>query len=956
MMRWFVAPCLLCVCIPAFAADPPKSSGGTTSGGLPPPGSPNTASPGSPADTEFFEKKVRPVLAEKCYSCHGEKKQSAGLRLDTAAGIATGADNGPVVVPADPAKSRLITAVRRQGDFPMPPKNPLDADAVVALTEWVKLGAPVPADRAAAAADPRKHWAFQPVKDPPVPELRIPHSAFRNPVDAFVLAKLSDKGLSLAPRADTRTLVRRAYFDLIGLPPTADEIDAVEKDDSPLAWENLIDKLLASRHYGERWGRYWLDVSRYADTKGYVFNEDRSYPFAYTYRDYVVRSFNEDKPFDQFVIEQLAADRLPQGDDKRPLAAMGFLTLGRRFLNSTPDIIDDRIDVVARGLMGLTVGCARCHDHKFDPIPTKDYYSLYGVFASSVEPKDLPLIEQPRRTPEVIAFEEDVKKQEDGYTADVAKRHGKAITKLRGTDAVADYLRGVFDGQDKPADQLQAFLRERDLNGFVFARWKAFLAEQTKTPSPVFSPLAALQVIPEADFAAKAPGVIASLGKDAMKPVNPLVLKALTAAKLKTFKDAALAVASVIATTPPPGTLTPEQAQAFAALATGGPTDIPVADFDKIANRADRDQLAALRRQIDAFKASNPFAPPRAMVLNDGPLFQPYVFMRGNQGNHGPTVPRQFLEIAAGPSRKPFADGSGRLELAKAITSADNPLTARVFVNRVWLGHFGLGLVRTPSDFGVRSDPPTHPELLDYLAKRFTEGGWSVKKLHKLIMLSATYQQASQVRSSERGVRSEAPNPAIAGVVGCWIFTPHSALRTPHLEDPDNRLLARQNRRRLDFEGLRDSMLLSAGRLDRTLGGRPVNLFKAPFPARRTVYGFIDRQNLPGTFRVFDVASPDQHSPQRFQTTVPQQALFLMNSPFVAEQAKALANRPEVTSAKGSDGKITKLYRAALGRNPTADEMALGRGFVGAEQGGASGQWEQYAQVLLLSNEFAFVD
>jgi len=303
------------------------------------------------------------------------------------------------------------------------------------------------------------------------------------------------------------------------------------------------------------------------------------------------------------------------------------------------------------------------------------------------------------------------------------------------------------------------------------------------------------------------------------------------------------------------------------------------------------------------------------------------VFLRGNANSRGPAVPRQFPEILAGPNRKPFKEGSGRLELAKAIASPDNPLTARVMVNRVWIGHFGQGLVRTPSDFGVRSDPPTHPELLDWLAKRFVEDGWSVKKLHKRIMMSAAYQQSSNIGAK----LAEA--------------------------DPDNRLLAHQNRKRLDFEAMRDSLLASAGRLDPAVGGRAVDLFKAPFTMRRSVYGVIDRSNLPGTFRVFDLASPDQHSPQRFQTTVPQQALFLLNSPFVVEQAKALTNRAEVKNAMTNDAKAKALYRAVLGRNPTREELALALEFAGSSPAASAfGPWEQFAQVLLLSNEFAFVD
>ncbi|HZY84391.1 MAG TPA: DUF1549 and DUF1553 domain-containing protein, partial [Gemmataceae bacterium] len=516
-------------------------------------------------------------------------------------------------------------------------------------------------------------------------------------------------------------------------------------------------------------------VARYADTKGYVFTDERRFPYAYTYRDYVIRAFNDDLPYDQFVVQQLAADQLPLGNDPRPLAAMGYLTLGRRFLNNTHDIIDDRIDVTMRGLQGLTVACARCHDHKFDPIPSRDYYSLYGVFASSVEPKELPLLGTPERTAELAVFE-----------AELTKRKA-AVEKYR---------------------------------------------EQHKDE-----------------------------------------------------------------------------------LAKG--------------NRKFRDGLRALQKKVEQWQVTGPGAPPRAMVLNDAPSpVEPHVLLRGNPRNHGPAVPRQFLEVVAGEKRRPFTKGSGRLELARAIASADNPLTARVLVNRVWQHHFGQGLVRTPSDFGTRGEPPTHPELLDWLAATFVEEGWSVKKLHRLILLSSTYRQAGG--GNERAVQA----------------------------DPENRLLARMNRQRLDFEAMRDGLLAVAGRLDAARGGAAVDLTRAPFTTRRSVYGFIDRQNLPGLFRTFDFASPDSSTAQRYTTTVPQQALFLMNSPFVVEQARHFVSRPDVAERSKDEAKIDRMYRLAYGRAAAADEVELGRRFV-AEATRAPAKlspWEQYAQVLLLSNEFLFVD
>jgi cytochrome c553 len=748
-------------------------------------------------DVEFFEKQVRPVLVEKCQSCHGAKRQQGGLRLDSRSALLKGSDGGPVIVPGQPDRSPLVQAIRHEGDLKMPPKGKLPAEVVSALTNWVRMGAPWPEDVArgpaaesGSVAEVRsRHWSFRPVRKVVPPTVKAADWV-KTPIDAFVLSGLEAKGLAPSPPADRRTLIRRLSFDLVGLPPTPEEVQAFVHDRAPEAYERLVDRLLASPRYGERIGRHWLDVARYADTKGYVFEEERRYPFSYTYRDYVIRAFNEDLPYDRFVVEQLAADQLPpplpspprgegKGGDQQSLAAMGFLTLGRRFLNNIHDIIDDRIDVTMRGLQGLTVGCARCHDHKFDPVPQKDYYSLYGVFAASVEPKDLPLIGQPEHTAAYAVFEAELNK----LTA--------AVEKYR---------------------------------------------EEHK-----------------------------------------------------------------------------------AELAKG--------------NRKFRDGLRALQKQVDQWQASAPAAPPRAMVLRDVPTPpEPHVFLRGNPNNRGPVVPRQYLEVLAGEHRQPFRQGSGRLELARAIASRDNPLTARVMVNRVWQWHFGQGLVRTPSDFGTRGEPPTHPELLDWLAATFMDQGWSIKKLHRLIVLSNTYRQAGGDHLVEI--------------------------------DPDNRLLGRANRQRLDFEGLRDTLLAVSGRLDLTMGGRAVDLTTQPFSPRRSVYGFIDRQNLPGLFRTFDFASPDASTGQRFTTTVPQQALFLLNSPFVAEQARYFAARPDVQSRPTDAARIGRMHWLAYGRAAEADEVELGLRFLAAARAADSDQvggrhpspWEQYAQVLLLGNEFAFVD
>ncbi|QDU89744.1 Planctomycete cytochrome C [Pirellulimonas nuda] len=648
----------------------------------------------SPEQVEFFERRIRPVLVEHCYECHASDSVvlQGGLRLDTAVGLQAGGVSGPSIDPANPAASVLLAALRYES-LQMPPAGRLP-DAVIADFEtWVAAGAPDP--RTGGAADTEQapsaanHWAFQRVAPPEPPP--TDDRWRRTPIDAFVLARQVDAGVPHAPEASPRDLLRRVAFDLTGLPPTAEEAEQFEADPSDVAYEAAVDSLLASPRFGERWGRHWLDVARYADTKGYVFQEDRNYPNAYRYRDWVIASFNQDLAYDRFLVAQIAAD---QTDDDSDAAAMGFLTLGRRFLNNSHDIIDDRIDVVTRGTMGLTVACARCHDHKYDPIPTADYYSLYGVFASS---------------------------------------------------------------EEKPVDNAPNALFDRD------------------------------------------------------KPVEPAV------------------------------------------------------------------------------------------------------FLRGNPGMRGEPTPRRFLSCLAGDDAAPFAHGSGRREMAEAIANPDNPLTARVWANRVWGWLFGRGLSATASDFGLRGDPPTHPELLDYLADSLTNDGWSTKRLIRRIVLSSTYRQSAV----------GAPGAAQA--------------------DPENRLLTRMNRRRLDLEQTRDAVLAVSGRLDLTMEGPSQPIAEQPGTTRRAVYGFVERQNLPAYFRTFDFASPDASSAGRAVTTSPQQALYFLNSPLMLTSASALAER-SLDSATSTDDRqrAVRMFRLALGRSPLPAELDALLSFVhdpAAGMPGAGPDW-----------------
>ncbi len=904
---------------------------------------------------EFFEKRIRPVLVEHCYSCHSDKSEKirGGLRLDNREATLKGGTSGPAIVPGDAAASLLIKAVRYEDeDLQMPPKDEkLSAEQIADLEAWVNMGAPDPrvddgpkplTDVAEARA---RHWAFQPVQTPALPKVKRKQWV-QTPVDQFVLAKLEQGRLSPAKPADRRTLIRRVSYDLTGLPPMPEDVESFINDKHPDAYARLVDRLLASPHYGERWGRHWLDVARYADTKGYLAGgEERRYPFSYTYRDYVIRAFNEDKPYDQFLIEQIAADRLPLGEEKDALAALGFLTLGRRFLNNPHDIIDDRIDVVTRGTLGLTVSCARCHDHKFDPISAQDYYALYGVFASSEEPAEKPLIRPLHDSPDYQDYLKAVAKIEAEIEEFQDKEIAKFIGELRKN--VGDYLLGARDAtQLEDRSKFDTFAQERKLIPAVLRRWIKDLDERRNSPDPIFTPWFELSALVEQDFSANAKALLEKYLAGTTL-YNPTIAKALAEKPADSLKSVVEVYNNIFADVDeswkksletatkekqdPPTCLPDADREALRLIlyAEGTPINLPKDEVRTIHARRLREGSAPIRNKIEALSWTHPGVPLRAMALVDKSRpANSHVFIRGNPGNRGPEVPRRFLEVLSDSTPPAFTDGSGRLELARSIASRDNPLTARVYVNRVWLHHFGEGLVNTPGDFGVRTEAPLHRELLDFLAATFMEDGWSTKKLHRLILLSATYQQSSEVNAKTLEA------------------------------DPDNRYFSRMNRRRLDFEAMRDTLLAVSGKLDLQSGGVPVDIVTEPFATRRTVYGLIDRQNLPGMFRTFDFANPDVSNQGRFATTVPQQALFMLNSPFVIEQARALVQREEVKGREDSAGKILAMYELIAQRPPEHDEVRMAEQFLAAQPATDAklSPLEKYAQVLLVSNEVMFVD
>ena len=761
----------------------------------------------------------------------------------------------------------------------------------------------------ASAKDGAGHWAYRPVVKPVMPALAEAWAGrVQQPVDVFVLGALAERGWTFSARADRETLIRRAYFDLWGIPPTAEAIAAFLADpaDEATAMASMVDRLLADGKFGERWGRYWLDVARYADSKGYVFQEERRYAYSYTYRDWVIQAFNEDLPYDKFVLAQLAADQSLGKEDPRHLAAMGFLTLGRRFLNNPHDIIDDRLDVTFRGLQATTLSCARCHDHKFDPIPTADYYSLYGVFASSEEPGEKPLLGEPERTPEYLAFVDGLEKRERA----VVDFHDQKKAALFSGEVVTKYLQLCADGWALDDDGLQALARERQLYASVAVRWRAYL-RSLGPEHPVVAPFLVMAGVEAGAFTGRWDEVVRPLVESGR--LHPAVVEAWRAAPPATMADVAAGYGRLLPAAGAggaAGAAADPQAEALRVvlMAPEGISGVEAMSLGRDFSVAERDVLRGLRNEVDTYKATSENGPPRAMAMQDkAEPVRAVIFKRGSPGQPGDEVPRQFLEALSGPDRKPFAQGSGRLELAQTIASPSNPLTARVYANRVWLWLTGQSLVESPSDFGVRTPRPVHLPLLDYLAASLMENGWSSKQLIRQIMLSAAWQQSS----------SYEPTTTVSTAAG-----PDGG-QTPVLADPENSLLWKMNRRRRDFESFRDSLLAVSGRLDSKMGGRPVSLDSAE-ASRRTIYGFIDRQNLPGLFRSFDFASPDQHAPKRFQTTVPQQALFALNNPFVLVQAQALAAVPASNETERAAG----IMRRVLGREPDDSERARAAEFV----------------------------
>jgi hypothetical protein len=855
---------------------------------------------------DLFETKIRPVLAKNCFACHTQS-QMGGLRLDSRDAVLKGGKSGPALIPGDPDESLLIQAVSQTHErLKMPPSGKLGEAEIGDLTAWVKAGAVWPQRPVAAAAgksseyritpEQRGFWSFQPVRAPEIP--RVTNKSWvRTPIDNFILARLEKEGLKPVAFAEKRTWLRRVSFDLLGLPPTAEEVDAFIADRSPNAYAKVVDRLLESPHYGERWGRFWLDIARYSDDR-LNSTQDEALPNSFRYRDWVIRAFNEDMPYDIFIKAQLAGDSLSSKVATQYRPGLGFYAL-------SPEMQDDRVDATTRGFLGLTVACAQCHDHKFDPIPTKDYYSLQSIFANTQADKT------PLAAPEIVDAYQKHKAKVDKQEA-IIKKFYEAQTQQLSEMLAAETSRYLLASRSLASAE--------GLDNETLERWTKYLGDSKKDHPHLKSWFDLVsRDASKQDFekaAAAFQELVLSINdeKKLIDEKNRIVLgidpdrRRLTQASLVSldrdkyilwrdlFEKAGQDSGGVVVS--PPGVL------------YYGPGKI-----DRFLQGQWKQHVDLLKAELASLKKSLPEEYPYFQAIKDrSDLQEGHVLVRGDRNNPGEVAPRRFLAILSHEERKPFQHGSGRLDFAEAITDPKNPLTARVMANRMWLYHFGQGLVRTPSNFGQLGDRPSNPALLDYLAWKFVQSNWSMKAMHREILLSATY--ALRAANSEQNFE----------------------------KDPDNRLHWRFNRRRMDVETLRDSILAVTGTLDPTAEGPAAPLDEKNH--RRTVYGFVSRRKLDGMLSLFDFPNPNNTAEQRESTNVPLQRLFLMNSKFMDAQARVLAD-----SMSGDDQtRVRLIYRRLFGRSPKPTEMKLALDFL------RDGDWTELSRVLLGSNEFMFVD
>jgi mono/diheme cytochrome c family protein len=849
-----------------------------------------------PNSEEFFETSVRPVLATKCYACHTDAK-SGGLQLDSLAHMLAGGKSGPAIKPGNAPDSLLMQAIRQTHPrLKMPPGGKLADDQIDAIGKWIQAGAVWPAiaskpSKYLITSEQRDFWSFRPVIEPKPARVRDAKWV-RNDIDRFVLAKLEDKGLAPVHEASRRTLIRRAYLDLSGLPPKPEEADAFIKDKSPDAFAKVVDQLLGSPRYGERWGRYWLDVARYSDDK-LNSTQDDPYPNSFRYRDWVIDAFNSDMPYNQFVRAQIAGDQVE--DKEKYEAGLGFYAL-------SPEMQDDRVDATTRGFLGLTVACAQCHDHKFDPIPQSDYYSLLGVFANTAL-SEYPLA--PSASVESYRAAKKTLDDKNKEIEDFIQQQSTSLAAILAEDTAAYMMAASGASAGGTADPM--------LDEGTLAKWKNYLASPGKE-HPFLRPWFAAQAAAASTEAEKA---------KAAREFQALVLAVNAEKKVVDDKNHStlglnpnrddLSQANLISLDRDRFVLWEDMFGAKGVIAHTGK------DIDRFLSGQWKLHVERLRAEAAQLKQQMPAEYPYLQVIADKPkLSEQKVWIRGDQNNQGAPAPPHFVSILSAGEPKRFTNGAGRLDLADAIADPANPLTARVLVNRVWQHHFGQGIVRTPSNFGAQGERPGNQPLLDYLAAEFVHNGWSMKKLHRSIMLSATYRLSAE------------PNEKNLAV------------------DPENRLWWRYNRQRLDAEALRDDLLFVAGKLDLREGGLAKHLGKDN--NRRTVYCFVSRRKLDSDFALFDFPNPNSSSEQRTATNVPPQRLYFMNNEWVIAQGKAVADR---LGAGDNAQRIDEAYRLLFQRAPTPQEKKVGLDYL---RSAGDKAWPEYAQVLLISNEFQFVD
>ena len=879
---------------------------------------------GAFAQTDFFEKEVRPALVRNCYECHSADapRVKGDLLLDSSD------DLGRITQGNSPEKTVLMQVIL---DKEMPPKKKMDSRDASVIFSWLRQGAKIPNTMEKIkdekwGSGAKTHWSFQPLNKPVVPVYDDMEN-FDNPIDNFISHKLENIGLQLSPAADKRTLIRRAYYDLTGLPPTHEEVESFVKDDDPEAYKKIIDKLLASPRYGERWGRYWLDVARYSDYKGGFNNrrDDPRFTYSWTYRNYVIEALNDDKPYDEFIREQLAADLYKYNDER--LNALGFLTLGRRDRDAN-NIIDDRIDTVTKAFLGLTVSCARCHDHKFDPISQEDYYALHGIFNSIVEPTDYqrpvssgkPSEEYVKLRTERIEGIEAFKIKEYAKWYDDFRKGAKEYIPHTHVyyREIESNIRGQYSRTNKVGMSSQ-------LMGRMLSNWN----REMSSSDPFWRPYQELlknKANPQGwnlvlhkmsqDKKAYDFGVVRSLQQ--RKPANMIQVaqwygnvfgaayEDYVKGKLKNPKYK------------PRNVL---YSKAMRILTRkGGPIDVgDINTFYRALNNRERTRYEnGLRTETGKFitlEWTHPNAPERPMNIVDRSARDTRLFKGGNPRQLGDAVPRRFIEFLD-PSKTPYPKTtSGRAHLAESIIKS--PVAPRVIVNRIWQNHFGAGFVTTPDDIGLAAPQPSHPELIDWLSVYLKENNWRLKSLHKLIMTSQTYMQSSL------------PKPQAEA------------------KDSGNILLHRQNIQRLEFEALRDTILALTGSLnsDRVTGS--IDLSRNPNTPVRTIYAVIDRSRVPELFINFDFADPNMANGKRFESTIPQQALFLLNNTMIVEQSKKLASQCKT---------VEEMYHVVYQRAPTDIEKRLAEKFLTDAKAGKQTGKEMLAQALLLSNELIYIN